>query len=641
MNNYKRLLFFFCLITLQYFALAQKRTIDSLQQILQQQKLSNQQQFEISLSLCDLYNENDPKTGTAWIVQTLQLAKKINQPTDIAKSLIALALNDEKRGRFSDGIENLQEAKKYLQNNKEKESLNFQIQLIQGSILRRESKYEESLESFLKANKIAEDLKDDTLQYAALTQLGILNVTMGNLDRAKEYHNQAISIAEKLHNYRKLAKSYGNIGIILREQEKHNEGIEYAKKALNYANLSGDSSSISYALNELGTMYDRAKKSSEATPYILQAIAIRERNNELNELAYSYIYLSGNLKRLGKINESENAVRKAFQIAQNTKNIKQIVDCYKMMYINFNESKKYDSAYIYLKKYATLKDSLAGADVKEKMEELNIKYETQKKDLKLKSERLKNIYLMTGLIFSILIIGLLYSAYLRRKLKFKNQLQELMIDEQNKSTKAIIEAEENERQRIATDLHDGVGQFMTAAKMNLQSLEDKIDFNSENDKFTFEKAIHLITDSAKEVRSISHNMAPNALLKSGLTNAVRSFIESLNQQKLKVQLFTDGIQEPIEKNTEIFLYRIIQECVNNVMKHAYASELNISIFISKHEIDITIEDNGKGFDMKHIVENSGIGMENIQKRIQYLKGEIHWDSTPGRGTTVVINVPNF
>jgi signal transduction histidine kinase len=286
-----------------------------------------------------------------------------------------------------------------------------------------------------------------------------------------------------------------------------------------------------------------------------------------------------------------------------------------------------------------MRDSLSSVEVKEKMEELNIRYETQKKDLKIKDEKIKNTYLMAGIGLLLLGLALLYSVLIRRKLKYKNQLQETLIQEQNKSTRAIIEAEENERQRIASDLHDGVGQYMTAAKMNLESLTDKLNFKNETDALTYKNAIGLVADSVGEVRSISHNMMPNALLKNGLGIAVRSFLDSINQQKLKVQLFTDGLNTPIDSNTEIFLYRIIQECVNNVLKHADASELNISILIDHQELDVTIEDNGKGFDITNLSEKAGIGISNMQKRIQFLKGDIHWDSIPGRGTTVVMNVP--
>ncbi len=619
--------------------LAQTKVIDSLLNALNSTTLTTEQQYNIQFKLAILYTENEPPKALPFLEQALANARKMKVDPLIGFVYQQRANYDEKAGHFDEALENITTALKYTDNSYEGNKLFIYSYTGKGSVLRRQSKYEEALKALLMASSKADEMKNDTLLYSTLTQLGILSVTMKNLDRAKEYHTQAIEIAKRLKNNRKISKSYGNIGIIYREQEKYKEGIEYNEKALEYANLSGDSSSISYALSELGTMYDRAKLSEKATPYLLQSIAIRERNHEQNELAYSYFYLGSNLSKLGKATQSEDWVRKGYEQAAKIKNTKQIVDAFQMMYINFDRNKKPDSALTYLKKFVKMRDSLSSVEVKEKMEELNIKYETQKKDLKIKDEKIKNTYLMAGIGLLLLGLALLYSALVRRKLKYKNQLQETLIQEQNKSTKAIIEAEENERQRIASDLHDGVGQYMTAAKMNLESLTDKLNFKNDTDALTYKNAIGLVADSVGEVRSISHNMMPNALLKNGLGIAVRSFLDSINQQKLKVQLFTDGLNTPIDSNTEIFLYRIIQECVNNVLKHADASELNISILIDHQELDVTIEDNGKGFDLSTLNEKAGIGISNMQKRIQFLKGDIHWDSVPGKGTTVVMNVP--
>ena len=138
--------------------------------------------------------------------------------------------------------------------------------------------------------------------------------------------------------------------------------------------------------------------------------------------------------------------------------------------------------------------------------------------------------------------------------------------QQELATKAVLEAEENERQRIAKDLHDGVGQMMSAAKMNLSAFESEIKFADTEQQLSFEKIIQLVDESCAEVRSVSHNMMPNALLKNSLASAVREFINKLDQKTLKVHLYTEGLDERLDSNIETVLYRVIQECVNNVDK---------------------------------------------------------------------------
>ena len=202
-----------------------------------------------------------------------------------------------------------------------------------------------------------------------------------------------------------------------------------------------------------------------------------------------------------------------------------------------------------------------------------------------------------------------------------------------------MEAEEKERQRIAKDLHDGVGQMMSAAKLNLSAIENELPFKDDMQKEALLRIIKLVDDSCKEVRAVSHNMMPNALLKAGLSSAVREFINQIDQKVLKVNLHSEGLNERLDSNTETVLYRVIQECVNNVIKHAGATQLDISLIRDTDGISATVEDNGKGFDTTDSSKNSGLGLKNIQARVEYLKGTVDFDSSPGKGTLVAIHVP--
>jgi signal transduction histidine kinase len=134
-------------------------------------------------------------------------------------------------------------------------------------------------------------------------------------------------------------------------------------------------------------------------------------------------------------------------------------------------------------------------------------------------------------------------------------------------------------------------------------------------------------------------MMPNILLKSGLAKAIADFIDKIDQRVLKVQLHTEGLNDRIHENIEIVLYRVLQECVNNVIKHAGATHLDISLIHDQDGISVTIEDNGKGFLIDEITDQAGLGLKNMKARVEYLKGEIDFDSTPGTGTLVAIHIP--
>lgn len=207
------------------------------------------------------------------------------------------------------------------------------------------------------------------------------------------------------------------------------------------------------------------------------------------------------------------------------------------------------------------------------------------------------------------------------------------------ATRSVISAEENERKRIAADLHDGVGQMMSAAKMNLSAFENEIPFKDVSQRLAFEKVLELVDESCREIRSVSHQMMPNALLKSGLANAVREFIDKIDNRIIKITLHAAGLQERLDSNVETVLYRVIQECVNNVIKHSGANALDISLIKDSDGIAATIEDNGKGFDTTDKEKFEGIGLKNIISRITFLKGTVEFDSSPGKGTLVAIHVP--
>ena len=219
----------------------------------------------------------------------------------------------------------------------------------------------------------------------------------------------------------------------------------------------------------------------------------------------------------------------------------------------------------------------------------------------------------------------------------KCQISVLAVDDKIKKAAA---AEEKERKRIAADLHDGVGQLMTAAWLNLQVLEKQTTNGTDEQQQLINKTTLLVGESCKEVRQVSHNMMPNALLKKGLINAVKEFTQQIDSSILSINLQAEGLDVELDSITETILYRVIQESVNNAIKHAAASELDISIHHANGNIDVLIEDNGQGFDIKKIDNNkNGLGLQNIRSRILFLKGTVDWDSSPSNGTVVAIHIP--
>ncbi|MBX2930581.1 MAG: sensor histidine kinase [Chitinophagaceae bacterium] len=270
----------------------------------------------------------------------------------------------------------------------------------------------------------------------------------------------------------------------------------------------------------------------------------------------------------------------------------------------------------------------------------NYEEERQAKELAIQTATIaKQQFLITSIsIISALIIAFLIVLYKRKQSLLKTKMQAAILEQKTIAAHAILEAEEKERKRIASDLHDGIGQMMSAVKMNLSSISSKVGLQNEQDKNLFDKTMALVDESCKEVRIVSHNLMPNALLKSGLSSAVKTFLDKIDHKQLNVHLYTEGLEERLNDNTEIILYRAIQEIVNNVIKHAQANQLDISLIKDADGISCTIEDNGIGFFLQE-QQTIGIGLKNIKSRIDYLNGTVEWDSQVGKGTLVAIHIP--
>lgn len=260
-------------------------------------------------------------------------------------------------------------------------------------------------------------------------------------------------------------------------------------------------------------------------------------------------------------------------------------------------------------------------------------YEQEMKEFKIKA--------VAGTIIALLLMSayLFYMHYRSREIKQEMAAKEAIIRQRDIAAKEVIEAEENERRRIAVDLHDGVGQMLSAVKMNLSGLSDKLAFSNDADLQLFDKTVSLVDDSCREVRFVSHNMMPNVLLQSGLVAAVKGFTDKIDGNALKIYLHATQWDERLDPTIEAMLYRIIQEAVNNVTRHAAATQLDISLFKDDKEISVTVEDNGRGFNASLVNTTTGMGLKNITRRVEYLKGTVDFDTAPGKGTLIAVNIP--
>ena len=251
-------------------------------------------------------------------------------------------------------------------------------------------------------------------------------------------------------------------------------------------------------------------------------------------------------------------------------------------------------------------------------------------------------YVTVGGSLMILLILIFFSAFLlmyqRRNARYRLSLLQLELDKQLALTNAVIETEEKERAYFARELHDSVGQMLAAIKMNVSSMKSAIDHHPELGS-RLELLQQITMQSIQEVRSISHKLLPGALADFGLINSLDHMVKPLEPTGVKVTLNADADVRLLPKMYELALYRICQELISNTIKHAEATAIQLYLYQENNEVIFRYQDNGKGFDPTKKSIESGIGMRNMESRINLMKAVSVWESRPGEGVSLTIKIP--
>lgn len=306
----------------------------------------------------------------------------------------------------------------------------------------------------------------------------------------------------------------------------------------------------------------------------------------------------------------------------------------------------YKQAYQWLKKSSALSDSLQQKKLLEKMNALEISHQTSVKqqtinrleqekkenELLARNKNLRTILLGIALGLSLVIAFLAYLNYskqrkLNEQISLSHQQQLLRIENKRKydATHALLQGEEQERQRIAQDLHDSMGGMLANIRMSIS--KDGIgNINETND------IVQKLDRSISEMRRISRNLMPETLKNLGLETALSELCESMSYKKLRIQFEAFDLSENIPFETQLALYRITQESISNVIKYAQANNVIVQISQNDNLLNLTIEDDGVGFDKNQITK--GLGLKNIENRVQLINGTVDITSAKGEGTTI-------
>ena len=241
----------------------------------------------------------------------------------------------------------------------------------------------------------------------------------------------------------------------------------------------------------------------------------------------------------------------------------------------------------------------------------------------------------------ISLIGIIITGFvIYRSLQYiqQSKIKSIELEQQQKLTQSIFETEENEKTRIGASLHDGLGQLLSAIKMNMQFMQTHLNPDDLKVNEVYQKTLDLVETSIRETREVSHELVTNFIITKGFKKAVEDLVNKLDDRGLVFEISILEIPNTVSDTIKINIYRIVQECINNILKHAHATKVYITLEADEEYIHGIIEDNGQGFDL-HAAKKNGIGIDNISTRINFLKGKIDITSNPGNGAMIAFHIP--
>ena len=519
--------------------------------------------------------------------------------------------------------------------------------------------YGKATENILKALKIEENRSNISQVANLYDELGRIYSKMEKFQKALNYFSKALELYQKKADSINIAKLLSHIGKLHGSHEycenrtveqkrfDYSTAIEFFHKSLGIYNRNNSEAGLIPVYLNLASVYNRFEKSDKALPYVLKAMDYYKKENDPDGIASTLYNLGITYRKLKQFDKSISYFKETIRYGKEQNILEGIQFVYEELAQAYYEAGDYKSSRDNYVQYMILRDSIYSLEKSNQIFELETKYQTEKKEKQIlsltldKNKKQQHVYI---LLLVLIILGLsssyfIYHAKTRTTIAEQiNKLNEQKIKEMEKERQliavhAVLHGEENERTRLARDLHDGLGGLLSGLKLSLTSMKGNVLLSQENLNH-FNHALGLLDNSMKELRRVAHNMMPEALTKFGIKDALTDFCAGLANSKVEIKFRFYGNGKRLDHNYEINLYRIAQELINNSIKHASATEIVLLIVQEEQRIHLTVQDNGIGFDLKILDKSTGLGIANIRSRVEALNGKLEIFSESGKGTEV-------
>ncbi len=634
---------------------AQEIVIDSLQQAFRSAK-EDTVKVMILYQIGEQFEEVNPDTALWYFEKAKMKSEQINflkGRAEYASNAIVILNN---RGKFKEALAFCKESLAlYKQKGTQKELAVAYINI--GSEWEYLSDLQLAAENYFEAKKLTEAIDDKRLQRIVNNNLSSIFINLQQYEKGKAYAEKSLQLAVALKNDYAIASSTFNIANAELWLKNYDKALNRFKDIEAIGVRTDDYIVILDGWLGSADVYSAMEKYGDAELFYKKVISFSKEKNAPEYEMYAYMGISDVYIKTERNALAEQFILKGITLAQELGSNNELKDLYRKASIVEEKTGDFLKALDFRKQFEVLNDSIVGEKSRANINLLEARFESEKKeqqikqleqetyikDLSLKQNRFVIFILIGSLLAVIAILFLARRTYHQKKKILENenalnqsQIAELEKEKQLMASEAVIRGQEEERGRLAKDLHDGLGGLLSGVKFSLTNMKSNVMLNAEN-ALMFERSLDMLDHSISELRRVAHNMMPEVLVKFGLKEALKSYCDALIQaQILTINYQVIGLEERLPSNVEIILYRIVQELLNNTVKHAKATQVLLQLAQHEKELNITLEDNGIGFDMSDLSKYSGSGLANIRSRVEYLKGKLDIQSSAGKGTSVLI-----
>ncbi len=582
------------------------------------------------------------QTDTNTYLNTIRKLDSLSSNSEFAKRLmlISKARFEQSKSSHNTAIATLNKA--LITNVEDTQSRFYGTLLaVMGSSYRELGYYPEAEKDFLAALTIFERIGDTRAIGNLYGGLGIMYQVKGDIETAKLYVQRGMSASSNqpwkpsyLFAAHTLANLYGMSNQI-------DSALMLDNACLAIIDSFGLSAFSSQFYDNKANCFMFKGEFDSARFYYTKCLEIDTRQGNKKLLADTYIHL-GILKNYeNKTYTSHPEIEAGMAIMHDISYKQGLASTWDYLSTTFREGRQFEKALIAKDSFLFYRNQLVNERTEAKIAEFKTLYETEKKDnlLIVQNQKIANHRIAIIAISSLFIVLALFALnfYKRYKVKKETELAQKIKQQQDLTTQAIFESEQQERVRVARDLHDSVGQMLSVVKMQISN---SLEVSPQSLQTSLQQTAALVDRTIHETRVISHDLMPHEL-NFGLLSALEDLAYKTNlsnSTKIKLNFGNRTVFSRLEKSKEIALYRIIQEIVNNMLKHACAAEIELTSDVQDQLHYLKIMDNGKGFDSQKIYESTGIGWKNIFARANLIGANVKINSILEKGTTVIITL---